>query len=403
MKTTRVSASRRASPRPTAAAAAVATRLPLLLCAALVTAGSALAGQPVYVINELGEEVTVFDTATLSVIATIPNVLSPVGVETSADGSEAYVVSYLDFVGDDGIRIYETAGNTEIARVATGVGFNTLQVEPSADGALLYATNEQADSISVIDRASLQVVATVPVGDSPIGLDLTPSQTLLLVTNSGEASVSFVDTGTLQVVATVAVGVQPNQVIVHPGGLTAYVTNLGSDSISVLFLPTAEVVDTIAVGTTPVSLTVTPDGTRAYVANVGDGTVSVIDLSSHTVIATLPVGNGPSAVQVRPDGEVVYVSNGGDDEVVSIDVATNTVTGSVAVGDLPTDLAVADVASVGGSTRGVNTTVAVCVNRSTAQVVLLPLLGATTWDCEAAGLLVSPGDLVQQTVRGSVP
>jgi hypothetical protein len=58
---------------------------------------------------------------------------------------------------------------------------------------------------------------------------------------------------------------------------------------------------------------------------------------------------------------------------------------------------------VGGATTGLDHPFAVCVNRSTGQSEALPLAGAPMWDCEAEGLVVNPGDVVQPIVRGVVP
>ena len=41
-----------------------------------------------------------------------------------------------------------------------------------------------------------------------------------------------------------------------------------------------------------------------------------------------------------------------------------------------------------------------CRNQTTGQVVPLPLGGATSWDCQAAGLTVSPGNVIRMIVAG---
>lgn len=58
-------------------------------------------------------------------------------------------------------------------------------------------------------------------------------------------------------------------------------------------------------------------------------------------------------------------------------------------------------AAVGGSLSGVDSRSARCLNQTTGQSVSLPLDGATTWDCEAAGLAVSPGDRISQSALGT--
>jgi len=56
--------------------------------------------------------------------------------------------------------------------------------------------------------------------------------------------------------------------------------------------------------------------------------------------------------------------------------------------------------SVGGTVTGVNPRRVVCKNLTTRKHVTILLDGVTAWDCEAAGLVVNPGDRIWQTVIG---
>ncbi len=49
---------------------------------------------------------------------------------------------------------------------------------------------------------------------------------------------------------------------------------------------------------------------------------------------------------------------------------------------------------------GMSPIAALCSNRTTGQNVAVPLLGSTTFDCEANGLVVLPGDVVRIIVFG---
>ncbi len=56
--------------------------------------------------------------------------------------------------------------------------------------------------------------------------------------------------------------------------------------------------------------------------------------------------------------------------------------------------------TVGGSITGLRAREVGCINASTSQSFRFLLSGSTTWDCEAQGLSVSPGDIVRQLVTG---
>jgi hypothetical protein len=55
---------------------------------------------------------------------------------------------------------------------------------------------------------------------------------------------------------------------------------------------------------------------------------------------------------------------------------------------------------VGGSVTGVSPSRLLCKNMSTGQTVLMQDQ-AQSWDCEAAGLAIQPGDRILQTVIGT--
>jgi YVTN family beta-propeller protein len=65
------------------------------------------------------------------------------------------------------------------------------------------------NTISVIDATTAVVVATIPVGGSPVRVAITPDAATVYVTNSTDGSVSLLDANTITVTATVPVGTQP--------------------------------------------------------------------------------------------------------------------------------------------------------------------------------------------------
>ena len=103
------------------------------------------------------------------------------------------------------------------------------------------------------------------------------------------------------VVATVPVGNRPIGVAFTPGGAFAYVTNFSSNNVSVISTATNTVVATVAVGAGAEGVAITPDGSSVYVVNTNGNSVSVIDTATNTVIATTSVGNLPILVAITPD------------------------------------------------------------------------------------------------------
>ena len=72
--------------------------------------------------------------------------------------------------------------------------------------------NQDSDTVSVINTATNTVVTTVPVGDVPLGVRVSPDGTLAYVTNLVDGTVSVISTATNTVTATIPVGNGPAQI-----------------------------------------------------------------------------------------------------------------------------------------------------------------------------------------------
>ncbi|WP_440945625.1 PKD domain-containing protein [Methanosarcina sp. T3] len=284
-----------------------------------------------YITNEGSNSISVIDTATNKVTATIPVGANPVGVAINPNGTKVYVAN--DHSND--VSVIDTATNAVTVTVPAGRSPQGVAVSP--DGKKVYVTNLASNTISVIDTATNTVVSTVKTGGSPTGVVVSPDGKKIYVTNNGDKTVSIIDTATKAVISTVTVGKGPGEIAVTPDGAKVYVANSDGGSISVIDTATNSVTDTVKVEGAPFGIAVTPDGTKVYVTNNDKyfSTVSVIDVSTNEVAATIPVGPNPAGAAVTPDGTKVYVTINLCNTVSVIDTATNTVTATMLVGKSP--------------------------------------------------------------------
>src|SRR5215472_1639850 len=88
-----------------------------------------------------------------------------------------------------------------------------------------YITNFDANTVSVIDTTSNTVAATIPVGNNPYGVAVTPDGSTVYVANHDANTVAVIDTASNTVAATIPVGNNPYGVAVTPDGSTVYVAN----------------------------------------------------------------------------------------------------------------------------------------------------------------------------------
>ncbi|MEO7138447.1 MAG: beta-propeller fold lactonase family protein [Gemmatimonadales bacterium] len=232
---------------------------------------------------------------------------------------------------------------------ANQVGNTSYRAAPSVDQTFVveqgletfaYVANHRSDNVSIIRTLDNTIVATVPVGDGPFGVAVTPDEAYVYVTNIFTNNVSVIRTSDNTVTATVRVGGAPHRVAVMPGGAFAYVANHNSPTVSALRISDNTVTATVTVGSNPYGLAFTPDGAYLYVTNTNSADVSVIRTADNTVTATLPVGASPRGAAVTPDGARLYVLNQRSNSISVFRTSDNTLTATVPVGNGPFDVTI---------------------------------------------------------------
>ena len=170
--------------------------------------------------------------------------------------AQAKPFAYVTNGGSNTVSVIDTGSNTVVATIAVGALPRGVAITP--DGTRAYVPNA-GSTVSVIDTATNTAVASISVGANPQVVAITPDGTRAYVTNSTiPGMVSIIDTATNTVVATVAVGPQPSAVAITPDGTRAYVTNGLDNTVSVIDIATNTVVATIAVGLFPEGVAITP-------------------------------------------------------------------------------------------------------------------------------------------------
>ncbi len=291
-----------------------------------------------YITNLIDDTISVIDTATDTVTATIPTGVDLGGIGAAAvtpDGTKVYIAN--DCLNCDGtVLVIDTATNSVSATIPVGRAPNSAAVTP--DGAKVYVGNNTSGTVSVITTVSNQVTATIPMPGSPKGIAATPDSTKVYVANNN-GKISVIATASDNIIATVDLpfpsGI-PRGVAVSPDGTKTYVA-IQSGAVAVIDTETNTLSTMIPVGIYPVGVAVTPDGTRVYVNDVGSTEVEVIDTATNAVTATIPLDHSVFGIAVTADGAKVYVTDSVDgvDEVVVIGTASNTVTATIPVGHGP--------------------------------------------------------------------
>lgn len=197
-----------------------------------------------------------------------------------------------------------------------------------AQAALIVLSKSDARA-SLVDITSGKVVATLPTGDGPHEVAVSPDGFTAVVGNYGAqtpgSSLTVLDLRRRAVVRTIDLGQyrRPHGIVWLGDGRRVLVTVEQNRAVLEVDVAAGLVTRSIATdqnGTHMVALA--PDGKTAYTANIGSGSVTRIDVESAQVVQTVITGKGPEALDVSPDGREVWAADRTLDYITVLGAAT---------------------------------------------------------------------------------
>ncbi|KWD54527.1 rhomboid family intramembrane serine protease [Burkholderia ubonensis] len=194
----------------------------------------------------------------------------------------------------------------------------------------------------------------IPVGKAPYAMVMGPSGKRLYVTDNDANTLVVVDVDTRKVVRTIAGepfktgldGCQNNMcrgrgasgVVISPDERYAYVASMREDGLVRIDLTSGAIVDGVALGRFPRAIVASASHDRLFVLNSVDDTISVVSLTQWPqVLATLKLGDGDASgvdfgrqlsMWLSPDGRRLYANSAQRGTIVAFDTSTNQPVGS---------------------------------------------------------------------------
>lgn len=221
------------------------------------------------------------------------------------------------------------------ARTRTGLSRScaviaaALLLVPGAQAATLVVANKAEATVSLIDLDGGDVVATLPTGEGPHEIGISPDGRFALVTNYGTRegdgnSLTLVDIPAAAVVKTIDLGDYR-----RPHGVewldeqSAAVTAESNKALIVVDVERAKVTQSIGTDQEVSHMVaLDPDRGRAYTANIGSGSLTVLDLGKGVLEANIATGDGAEGVAVSASGEHIWVTNRAADTITILDAGT---------------------------------------------------------------------------------
>lgn len=234
-------------------------------------------------------------------------------------------------------------------------------------GTLVVANKSEA-TVSLVDTQSGEIRATLPTGNAPHEVDVSPNGVLALVGNYGTrdepgSSLTVVDIPAAKVVKTIDLGtysrphgivwldddhavvtVEANRAVIRvdvdeaeitqeigtdaeishmvavaPNRGLAFVANIGSGSVTIIDLALGKKLDDIPTGEGAEGITVTPNGKHVWITNRAEDTITVVSATSRTPVARLEAGSFPIRAEATADGRFVLVTNAKGDDLSVFD------------------------------------------------------------------------------------
>lgn len=234
----------------------------------------------------------------------------------------------LALLGQSPLRGQSVTGSITVGTAPLAVGYNPLT-------GLVYVSNSEDGTVSVISGAQVQSV--IGVGNGPNGIDVDTSANLIYVANFSDGTVSVINGATNAVVGLASVGNGPFGVAYLPGTPYTFVTNSQDGTISWLQNGVAQGTAALPSGGFPYGIAADPPRNRVLIANFSNNRIEVFNAATMTFAGSWS-GNGlagPYGLAVDPASGNVYVANSNGNTVSVFSSDGNPVGSPISVGVEP--------------------------------------------------------------------
>ena len=280
------------------------------------------------VCNKGDHTLAIVDPVAGTVIATVPeDGVTGHEVVASPDGQRAFVPIYgnagVGRPGTDGslIRVVDIAKHEVTGTVDLGKGLRPHCAVMGPKNGLLYVTTEIDQCITVIDPATLKVVATIPTGQAESHmLAITRDGKRGYTANVGPGTVSVLDLEARKVVTIIPVCKETQRISLSVDDRWVFTADQTAPRLAVIDTQTNGVSAWIDLPSTGYGTAPTPDGRWLLVALNKINKVGVVDLNTLKLSQTVDVPKSPQEILVQPDGAYAYVSCDASRQVAVIDL-----------------------------------------------------------------------------------
>ena len=189
---------------------------------------------------------------------------------------------------------------------------------------------------------------SLPLGDFPLNVAVSPSGKFLAVTNNGQSdqSIQLIDADKSEVLDSLPVGKAWIGLTFSSDGKTLYASGGNDNWILKLNVSNNHIqpLDTFRIGKpwpekiSPAGIALDDKRNVLYTVTTENNSLYVIDLSGNKKVMRYSLGAEGYTCLLSPDKKILYISCWGCDKVELFDTENQKFTGSITVGDNPNDM-----------------------------------------------------------------
>jgi YVTN family beta-propeller protein len=237
---------------------------------------------------------------------------------------------------------YDTESDELLKEVE--VGSHPAHIVYTEDGKYALVTNNEDNSVSVIDTQDYTVLNTIGTGEGPHGFRISSDSKYAYIANMGEDSVSVINLETMKEERKIQVGAAPVTTGISTDGKTLVATLNAENALAIVDLESGNI-EKVGVGIGPAQVYLASNNEFAYVANQGtesnpSNSITIVDLKSKAAISTIETGKGAHGVVLSEDSNTAYVTNMFENTVSIIDLITKEVKQTIKVGEVPNGITI---------------------------------------------------------------
>ncbi|MBD3648775.1 MAG: YncE family protein [Pseudomonadales bacterium] len=301
--------------------------------------------QKLYILSSMDNDVTVVDTDTHEIIGSVVVGDRPHGIAAPASQDILYVATEFD----NGLAVIDTVQDKLIRKYSI-FGARPNEIDVTSDGRFVYLPILQHGVYEVFDTREERIVQRIATRGFPHNVVISPDDRFAYLSPMDRGNmpaedlsaagypttlndrIYVVDTSNHEVVDTIPTGDAPRPIAISPDGERLYVNMDGLQGFLVLDLMARKEIARVeyelteeerAVPSRSHGIVATLDNREVWTSDVNHGLLFVFDVTQNPPKQVARIDNGSPVywMTISPDGERIYVSSAESGIVNAFNVA----------------------------------------------------------------------------------